>query len=131
MKEIVARIILFLTFIVLVCPTISAAQDATDLEPLTPDPVFADSIPEPEYFRATVTETSDQESSKYGTLQKYQLVKARIDSGSSKNDIVDIDHGLMFELTDAQRVSVGEQVVLTKNYKIDGSVFGQLLTSTG
>ncbi|MCA9388254.1 YibE/F family protein [Candidatus Berkelbacteria bacterium] len=124
MRNLAVALLLFVLFEL--WPGFGLAQDeikATELVPLEVDPAFSQEIPDPEHFRATVIKVDDAVSDQFGQSKAYQAVRLKLESGSGKGEYVDLEHGLLFELADEQKVTPGEQIVATKNYKIDGSVF--------
>ncbi len=115
------------------CPV--GAQEAPADEPvlealegdapvLEPDPAFA-SLPADEYARATVVAVLDEGEFDVGDgrSQPYQQLLVRIISGPETGQEVELDHGSVFSIRPEQLLQVGDQFVIVKSYKIDGSSY--------
>lgn len=96
-KVFVAGIIFFLLFF----PSLAFAQ-----EPPPPE----------EFYKAEVTKilTSGETFVEEGKNQPYQTVLLKILDGKDKGKEVTVDHGKMTTISEEQKVSVGEKVVLLK-----------------
>ncbi|MEK7184414.1 MAG: YibE/F family protein, partial [Patescibacteria group bacterium] len=100
-------------------------RDEPTLEALEPDAAFAESLPADEYARATVLEILDQGELDIGDgrTQPYQLLKVRLTSGPEAGQEIELDHGSIFSIRPEQILKPGDQFVIVKSYKIDGSSY--------
>ena len=73
-----------------------------------------------EYFRAKVLEVTEEGSRDIGgTMQPYQKLLIRIESGTEKGKTLRIDQGLLFSVRDSQLVKSGDDIILTKTVTPD------------
>ncbi len=106
MKKIFLALIFILVF--LVCPLSVRAQDLTD----SSTPPTAVELPD-SYFQARVTKILEEgQENVDGVMQDYQKIEVELLNGDSKGKIITIDHGASFAITQFQKVTVGEEVVL-------------------
>ena len=126
-----------LLFVVLALPLFAYAEDLVlpDLETssqeiqdkpiLTPDPVFADSMPADQYERAVVLKVLDSGETDIGDnkTQPFQKIHGKVLSGVDKGKELDVDNGKLFSISRSQLLKKGDQFILVKSFKADGSSF--------
>lgn len=106
MKKILLTSILILVFFV--CPIKVQAQDLVSTTSLQNAVELPDS-----YFQARVTKILEEgQQDVDGVKQDYQKLEVEILNGENRGKIVPIDHGVSFAITQFQKVTVGEEVVL-------------------
>lgn len=93
-------------------------------EVLEPDPAFT-SLPADEYARATVLEVLDQGEFDVGEgqSQPYQTLRVRITTGPEAGQELELEHGSVFSIRSEQLLMPGDEFVIVKSYKIDGSSY--------
>lgn len=109
-----------LTFVVLPVH----AQDSNVTEVLEPDPAFVEALPPDEFAWAEVMEITDQGAQDIEGVQlPFQHLQVRLKSGPEAGATVAVDHGTTFSIRASQLVAVGDDIILAKSYKIDGSSY--------
>lgn len=84
---------------------------------ISPPLGFAQQSPPPEeFYKAEVTKiiTNGETFIEEGKTQPYQTVQVKILDGKEKGKELTVDHGKMTTITEDQKVTVGEKVVLLK-----------------
>lgn len=102
--------------------TTSAQRNIDDvaLGEIVVDPA---SLPDNEFYRAKVTAILSEESKEVyeGFTEDTQHVEVLILNGNDKETTLDLVYGGLVSIDTYQRLSVGDKVVVVKNYRIDGS----------
>ncbi len=111
--------------IILLAPSPTQAQDeAVNRDVLIPDPAFAEALPADEYYRATVLEILEEGENEFGgQSQPWQLVRIQLTNSQETEERIEIEHGTTFTIQPHQLVEGGDEVIVTKSYKIDGSSY--------
>lgn len=118
------RIRTVLVLIGILIPSFSFAQESNVTEVLEPDPAFVEALPDTEFAWARVSAVRDQGVERFDDQEfPFQLLTLEIISGPEAGQRRDLDHGQTFSIREDQLLDVGDEVVLAKNYKVDGSSF--------
>jgi uncharacterized membrane protein len=80
-------------------------------------------IPKDEYFQAKVVKVEDASVEDQGVTQPIQKVTLEITTGSEKGKTLEVNHGELFSITEDQKVSAGETIVLTKTFGPTGELY--------
>jgi uncharacterized membrane protein len=109
-------------------PTLET-QVLQDAPVLTPDPAFAESMPVDQYYRAVVLEVLDSGDQAVGTdeTMPFQRLRVRVMSGQEKGQEVEVDNGKKYSITKSQLLKQGDQFILVKGSKVDGSSYYAVL----
>lgn len=110
------------TAIIFLQPMPALAQDAPVLEP---DPATNGDLPADEFFKARVLAVLDEgvETFDDGTILPHQRLRAEVTSGALAGEIIEFDHGTQFSITESQLLDAGDEFILGKSYKVDGSSY--------
>lgn len=93
---------------------------------LSPSIAFAQESPPPEeFYKAEITKIVSEGETfiEEGKTEPYQTVQVKILDGKEKGKEVTLDHGKMTTISEEQKVSVGEKVVLLKLPTPNGSTY--------
>lgn len=127
MKKFFIGLLIFLSAF-FVSTNVSLAQSPTPEQSAEPIEIAPQEVAAPvqdEYSRAVVVDVTDEQPSQdiAGYSQIVQKVKLKIISGSEKDKEIDVEHGSLFAITDDQKVSKGETVVITKTQGPTGELY--------
>ncbi len=83
-------------------------------------------LPTVQYYRGQVIEISKEGEEKIESItapQLYQIVKVRLQDGPDKGQVIEINYGGEYTITENQKVKVGERVVIVKTQNRQGDVY--------
>lgn len=114
--------IVFLSAMMLLVSTSSVGAQTPEPE-LIQSQTLPTEIPKDEYFQAKVVKVEDASVETQGVTQPVQKVTLQILEGSEKGKTMEVNHGELFSITEDQKVSVGETIVLTKTFGPTGELY--------
>lgn len=121
-NHIVIAVLAVISILLTTTPSLVYAQEANVGEVLQPDPAFAESLPNDEFAWAEVLNILESGEQQFdGTALPFQKLQVKIKSGPEKGTTLEFEHGKQFAIQSSQLLKKGDQIVLGKTYKVNGT----------
>ncbi len=103
-------------------PGFVIAQETNVKEVLEPDPALAQSLPPEEFSWAEVVAViSSGERQIDDVTLPFQTLRVKVRSGVEKGTTLEFEHGKQFSIQRSSLAAPGDQIVLGKTFKVDGT----------